>query len=155
MVSTSGAQLLPESAIDTLIKELLPLATLLTPNVPEANLLLSKAGKSSIDVQSLEDLKSLAAAVHALGPRFVLLKGGHCPLTTNRKLAVDDHSKRVVVNVLVGANVLEIIEFPYQKSKNTHGTGCSLACQSLSPTRMYFPSDLYPSCHRLQSCTGC
>jgi hydroxymethylpyrimidine/phosphomethylpyrimidine kinase len=98
--------------------------------VPEANLLLSKAGKSMVNVQNLEDLKSLAAAVHALGPRFVLLKGGHCPLTTSHMLAEDDQSERVVVNVIVGANVLEIIEFPYQKSKNTHGTGCSLACQS-------------------------
>jgi hydroxymethylpyrimidine/phosphomethylpyrimidine kinase len=128
MVSTSGAQLLPEDAIDNLTKELLPLATVLTPNVPEANLLLSKAGKPSVHVQSLEDLKSLAAAVHALGPRFVLLKGGHCPLTMDRILAKDNHSKRIVVNVLVGAGVLKIIEFPYQKSKNTHGTGCSLAC---------------------------
>jgi hydroxymethylpyrimidine/phosphomethylpyrimidine kinase len=129
MVSTSGSQLLPERAIATLIKELLPLATLLTPNIPEANLLLNEAGRSPINVESLEDLKLLAAAVHELGPRFVLLKGGHCPLTADRKLAKADQSKRIVANVLVGPQVLDVLEFPYHKSDNTHGTGCSLACK--------------------------
>jgi hydroxymethylpyrimidine/phosphomethylpyrimidine kinase len=129
MVSTSGAQLLPETAIEVLIKELLPLATLLTPNVPEANLLLREAGQSPIDVQNLDDLKNLAASVHKLGPKYVLLKGGHCPLNTDYMLSTDDSSKQIVANVLVGTDVLDVLEFPYQISNNTHGTGCSLACK--------------------------
>lgn len=130
MVATSGAQLLPENAVKTLCDELLPLSTVLTPNIPEANLILKEAGRPPIDVKDLEGMKRLASAVHELGPEYVLVKGGHLPLTSERKVASSDEDKVLIVNVLVGENVSEVIEFSYQTSNDTHGTGCSLACTS-------------------------
>lgn len=128
MVATSGARLLPERAIEAMITKLLPYITLLTPNIPEANLLLREAGMPGIEIKGLNDLKRLAAAVHQLGPKYVLLKGGHCPLAEDYSLAHENHDKKIVTNVLYGDETIDVVEFPYQKSPNTHGTGCSLAC---------------------------
>jgi hydroxymethylpyrimidine kinase/phosphomethylpyrimidine kinase len=128
MVSTSGSQLLPEAATKTLIHELLPVAYLVTPNIPEANLIMREAGKTAHEVHDLDGLKQLATAILDLGPEYVLLKGGHLPLTKKGKVAVNDSDKEVVTNVLVGRNGdVEVVEVPFQTSKNTHGTGCSLA----------------------------
>lgn len=129
MVSTSGAQLLPEKAVTNMITELLPLTTVLTPNIPEATLILRKAGKEPFPIDNLEGLKRLAAEVHTLGPKYVLLKGGHFPLTYAYQTANSELDKKLVCNILCGGTdkVMDIIEFPYQKTKHTHGTGCSLA----------------------------
>ncbi|OQO07806.1 hypothetical protein B0A48_06597 [Cryoendolithus antarcticus] len=127
MVSTSGAQLLPEAAVRILCDELLPVTTILTPNVPEAQLILRESGLPVIDIQDLEGLKALATAVHDLGPRYVLVKGGHLPLTKSYKVAKSEDEKQIVANVLHDGHTSTIIELPYQDSKNTHGTGCSLA----------------------------
>jgi hydroxymethylpyrimidine/phosphomethylpyrimidine kinase len=130
MVSTSGSQLLAEAATKTLIHELLPVAYLVTPNIPEANLIMREAGKPESDVQDLAGLKKLATAILEMGPEFVLLKGGHLPLTKTGKVAQNDNEKEIVANVLVGRDgAVEVVEVPYQASKNTHGTGCSLACE--------------------------
>ena len=129
MVATTGAQLLPEKAVKTLCDELLKETFILTPNIPEANMILKAADRPSVEVEGLEDLKMLAAAVLELGPRYVLLKGGHIPLTSEYKVARSDEEKAVIVNVLVGDGVQEVIESKYQNSRNTHGTGCSLACK--------------------------
>lgn len=128
MVSTSGSQLLPEAATKTLIHELLPIAYLVTPNIPEAKLIISEAGKTAPELHDLNGLKQLASAILDLGPRYVLLKGGHLPLKKDGKVATNDNENEVVANVLVGRNGdVETVELPYQRSDNTHGTGCSLA----------------------------
>lgn len=128
MVATTGAQLLPKTAVKRLCDELLPVTFILTPNIPEANLILQEAGRKSVDVRDLEGLKKLAAAIHQLGIQYVLVKGGHLPLTSNYQVAKNAEDKDLVVNILYGKNVSEVIESPYQNSRNTHGTGCSLAC---------------------------
>jgi len=127
MVSTSGSQLLPETAISTLIQHLLPCTTLLTPNLPEAQLLLKTAGLNLSDPQNVEDIVSIAHQIQSLGPKWVLLKGGHLPLTHGRVVTTQDSEKEVVLNILVGDSGVTILESPYLQSKNTHGTGCSLA----------------------------
>lgn len=128
MVSTSGAQLLPPKAVTNMVTELLPLTTVLTPNIPEATLILRKAGKTPFPIDNLEGLKRLAAEVHSLGPRYVLLKGGHFPLTHAYQTANSESDKKLVCNILFGGgDEMDIIEFPYHKTKHTHGTGCSLA----------------------------
>jgi hypothetical protein len=128
MVSTSGSQLLPEAAMRTLVHELLPVAYLVTPNIPEANLIMREAGKTPPEVHDLDGLKQLAASILKLGPEYVLLKGGHLPLTKQDKVAVNDDDKEIVANILVGRNgEVVVVEVPFQRSKNTHGTGCSLA----------------------------
>ena len=131
MVATSGARLLPENAIKTMCDTLLPLTHLITPNIPESNLILQESGQPAIEVKSLDGLRQLARAVHRLGPKYVLIKGGHLPLDSQRNTAKSDSEKKIVANVLYGEDVDEVIELSYQSSRNTHGTGCTLACMRL------------------------
>ncbi|KAL9625764.1 MAG: hypothetical protein Q9160_000084 [Pyrenula sp. 1 TL-2023] len=127
MVSTSLHQLLPPEAVRDLRQRLLPVTTILTPNIPEAQLLLRDVGHEVADPASLEDLKKLAQSLHELGPRAVLLKGGHMPLTANYQRAASEEEKCVVVDVLFDGKEFQVMETKYLRSKNTHGTGCSLA----------------------------
>lgn len=129
MVSTTGTQLLPVDAVRTLRETLLPLTTMLTPNIPEAKLLLQEAGKPVKDPQNVEDLLSIAKMIQALGPRYVLLKGGHLPLTKSRQVPSDISERHIVIDVLYGDEKTVLVETDFLDSKNTHGTGCSLACR--------------------------
>lgn len=129
MVSTSGSQLLPDSATAELRELLLPMTTVLTPNVPEAKLLLASAGRPIPDLKSAEDLEELAKAVQSLGPKYVLVKGGHLPFTKDGAVAVRLEEKYLMIDVLYGEGTATRIVTGYQNSKNTHGTGCSLACK--------------------------
>ncbi|WMS42065.1 bifunctional hydroxymethylpyrimidine kinase/phosphomethylpyrimidine kinase [Acuticoccus sp. MNP-M23] len=108
MIATSGDRLIGEGAEKALFSELLPLATLVTPNVPEAGVLLN--AKSAVDVpQMREQARELAA----LGPA-ILLKGGH--LTTGDATDVFFHEGRP-----------ELLSAARIASPNTHGTGCTLS----------------------------
>ena len=127
MLSTSGSQLLPEAAVSTLIKELLPFTTILTPNLPEALLLLRTAAVSFKEPENVDDIINIAKAIQNLGPKYVLLKGGHLPLTKGRLVSKDKADRNVILNVLVGDGETTLMETEYLKSRNTHGTGCSLA----------------------------
>lgn len=131
MVATSGSRLLPTEALKVLRERLLPRATVLTPNLPEAVLLLEDAGLGGREVGSLGDLEEIARAVRGLGPEWVLVKGGHCPLRRDGVVARTGEEREVVVDVLYGGPEERLIRFetPYHDSKNTHGTGCSLACE--------------------------
>ena len=127
MTATSGAQLLPGDAVQLLREKLLPMTTILTPNIPEATLLLRDA---DIHFNALEDLdcaKSLAKKVHSLGPKAVLLKGGHMPLTKAYQRPDTHEEPSLIVDILYDGTDFTLIESKYQKSRNTHGTGCSLA----------------------------
>ena len=107
MVATSGDKLLEDEAISTLISELIPMSRIITPNVPEAEVLWGKR------IETNEDLLSLAETLSG-GTVSVLLKGGHL----NGELMTD---------VLYDAETKEVIEFksPRIKTNNTHGTGCT------------------------------
>lgn len=127
MVSTSGSQLLPEAAVQSLRTKLLPLTTILTPNIPEAILLLKDAG---VDVQlpkDLSELTQLAKQVRALGPKTVLLKGGHLPLTAAHEAVQNPEDASRVIDILYDGENTTLFETEFLMSKNTHGTGCSLA----------------------------
>ncbi|KAI1154932.1 Rapamycin-insensitive companion of mTOR, N-term-domain-containing protein [Nemania diffusa] len=128
MVATTGARLLPVEAVNELRTRLLPLTFILTPNIPEANLLLTNAGEAQGDVQRIENLEDLARRLRALGPKWVLVKGGHAPFKKDGTAAASPEQREIVVDVLVGPDdVPTRIESPYVDSRNTHGTGCSLA----------------------------
>ena len=129
MVSTSGHRLLPLEAVSAFREQIIPLATILTPNIPEAILLLSGSGASRDDPKDIEELVKLAKDVLALGPKYVLLKGGHRPLKKNGSAASEEEGREIVVDVLVSEGKVIKIEKPCFESKNTHGTGCSLACK--------------------------
>jgi hydroxymethylpyrimidine/phosphomethylpyrimidine kinase len=135
MVSTSGSQLLPQEAVTTLLNSLLPLTTILTPNLPESKLLLKAAGIDVQDPQNVDDIVAMAHSLLGLGPEWVLLKGGHLPLTKGRVVSNEESDREVILNVLVGQGGLTVLESKYVKSENTHGTGCSLACKSPCQTR--------------------
>lgn len=135
MVSTSGSQLLPTDAVNDLRTQLLPLTTVLTPNIPEAKLLLETSGETPIEPQNVDDMIRIAKQLQTLGPKNVLLKGGHLPLSetvvraqSEPKDKDKDEPKRVVVDVLYReTGDVVLFETDFLTSKNTHGTGCSLA----------------------------
>ncbi len=108
MVATSGAELLKPEAKTTLVDKLLPLATVLTPNVHEAEIL------SGVEIGSLDDAKEAAERISALGPEAVLVKGGH--LATEK-----------AVDILYCGGEFTVLEAPHHDTVNTHGTGCSLS----------------------------
>ena len=129
MVSTSGSQLLVQDAVRELRQHLLPHTTILTPNVPEAKLLLTDAGIAFEDPRSVDDLIEIAKLLQTLGPQYILVKGGHLPLKKDDTVAEKEEDKEIVVDILYGEGEVTRIATTYQTSKNTHGTGCSLACK--------------------------
>ncbi|MDH5465751.1 MAG: bifunctional hydroxymethylpyrimidine kinase/phosphomethylpyrimidine kinase [Thiovulaceae bacterium] len=109
MVATSGDKLLNDDAVQSL-KEFLPKVTLITPNIPEAQLLIGH----DID---LENLESSAKELAQFYKTSVLLKGGHLKLSdTMTDILYNYESQKVTV-----------IKNKYVVTKNTHGTGCSLS----------------------------
>lgn len=156
MVSTSGAQLLPNDAIVNLRTQLLPLTTILTPNIPEAKLLLENAGLEVPEIKSIADVVKIGRDLQTLGPQCVLVKGGHLPLTEDGRISTQEADHHTVVDVLCGRpNETMLYETDYLPSKNTHGTGCALACKqpfALSPPRspgivLSFPLPSPPKCN--------
>lgn len=130
MISTSGNTLLPHASIKRLREELLPITTVLTPNVPEALYLLKDAGIEHEEPNCIDDMAVLAKAIQSLGPKWVLVKGGHSPFKKDGTFATEEENKYQVVDVLYGEGQTYHAVSDYQKSNNTHGTGCSLACES-------------------------
>ncbi|MFT4014955.1 MAG: bifunctional hydroxymethylpyrimidine kinase/phosphomethylpyrimidine kinase [Paracoccus sp. (in: a-proteobacteria)] len=108
MIAKSGDTLLPDDAVTALREELLPLATVLTPNLPEAARLLDTA-----PAESLDEMRQMGEALRSLGPRHVLMKGGHA-------------LGEICTDLLVGPEPL-VLTAPRQTTRNTHGTGCSLS----------------------------
>ncbi|KAL4732350.1 trifunctional hydroxymethylpyrimidine kinase/phosphomethylpyrimidine kinase/thiaminase [Fusarium chlamydosporum] len=104
MVSTSGATLLPNEAIQHLCKHLLPHTTVLTPNIPEAVLILSQNGQEAPEVRNVQDLETIAKRIQELGPKWVLVKGGHCPMKEDLTAAKTEEERQFVFDVLVGGN---------------------------------------------------
>jgi hydroxymethylpyrimidine/phosphomethylpyrimidine kinase len=105
MVSKSGAPLLQPDAVEALKKDLLPLANVVTPNVPEAEVLANRA------IRTAEDAHEAARAIHALGPEVVIIKGGHM--------------EGPAVDLVFTGEELIPIEGDRIETKNTHGTGCT------------------------------
>lgn len=108
MYAKSGHALLEQRAVGALIKELLPLALVITPNAPEASRL------SGIEVKDARTAKAAARAIHGLGADYVLVKGGHLKGPVCSDLLFDGRA---------------FTEFRSErvKTKNTHGTGCTLS----------------------------
>ncbi|KEZ45319.1 hypothetical protein SAPIO_CDS2124 [Scedosporium apiospermum] len=157
MISTSGSQLLPDQAVKTLADTLLPQATVLTPNIPEAKLLAQVIQDDAApgDIESVEDIEKMAEKIRSLGPKWVLLKGGHLPLTKDLTIAqpgVEGKEPRYVIDVLCGEGQIIRIQSDYQESQNTHGTGCTLASAIASnlSTQMDVPKAVHAACRYVQ-----
>ena len=109
MVATSGDRLLPADAVDALRTRLIPLAAILTPNLPEAAVLLSEPLASSDAA-----IESQGRRLLSLGCSHVLIKGGH------------GHGSESI-DYLISANATVPLAGPRLATQNTHGTGCSLS----------------------------
>lgn len=110
MVATSGDVLLQQHAITTLKTELLPLADIITPNLPEA------AALTGLDIpQSLADMQAMIGALRDINPHAVLLKGGHL-----------EQSSDSTDLLILATDVIELTT-PRIHTRNTHGTGCTLS----------------------------
>ncbi|MCF7992933.1 MAG: bifunctional hydroxymethylpyrimidine kinase/phosphomethylpyrimidine kinase, partial [Thiohalocapsa sp.] len=109
MIATGGDRLLSEEAVEILTRRLLPLADVLTPNLPEAAALLGEP-----EPTTREAMVTTARRLHALGPRCILLKGGHLP---------GDDSPDYLFTPDGG----HWLEGRRIATGNTHGTGCTLS----------------------------
>lgn len=109
MVSRTGAQLIDAAAIATLQTALIPLATVLTPNRYEAQML------ANMEIHTLEDMQSAAQKIHQLGAKAVLIKGGGMA------------GELRGVDVWWDGQLLEILQTEVVETNNTHGTGCTLS----------------------------
>ena len=110
MVATSGDLLLEQSAISTLKEALIPLADIITPNLPEGAALTGKPVP-----ESEADMQDMVEELRALGAKAVLLKGGH--------LEQDENSNDLLI-LPSSTALISAKRFP---TKNTHGTGCTLS----------------------------
>ena len=110
MISTSGHKLMEKEAIDTFCQQLLPMATLLTPNIPEAEVLARCA------IETIFDIDCAAIRILELGCKALIIKGGHIKGGTKAdRLYFTDNNKPLIFET-------ETID-----SLNTHGTGCTLS----------------------------
>jgi len=107
MVAKDGYVLLETKGIEILIKELIPLATLVTPNIPEAEVL------SDIPIHSVKDMQTAARKIHLLGCDAVFVKGGHL--------------EGKAIDVFFDGNAFFTLTSPRIETQNTHGTGCTLS----------------------------
>jgi hydroxymethylpyrimidine/phosphomethylpyrimidine kinase len=107
MVAKSGARLLDRSAVDAVRTLLVPRATVVTPNVPEAELL------TGLTIGSLDDLRLAAGRLQAMGAAAVLAKGGHLA--------------GPAVDVFVDVSGSHVLQADRIDTRHTHGTGCTLS----------------------------
>ena len=107
MVAKSGAPLLQPEARTALIEAVLPLAEVVTPNLPEAAVL------AEMSVTTVTDMEEAARRIHARGPRHVLVKGGHLADSAT--------------DLLYDGRAFTRFAAPRLDSHNTHGTGCTLS----------------------------
>lgn len=108
MVAKSGDRLLLEEAVESLKKNMIPLATVITPNIPEASDL------TGVKINTREDMMLAAKEILNMGTKSVMLKGGHLLTETS-----DD--------LFLSAKETEFLEAKRIDTKNTHGTGCTLS----------------------------
>ncbi|NOT43092.1 MAG: bifunctional hydroxymethylpyrimidine kinase/phosphomethylpyrimidine kinase [Acidobacteria bacterium] len=108
MVAKSGDRLLDDAAVATMVRQLLPLAEVITPNIPEAEVLVGQT------IRTEADRYEAARRLHALGPRWVVVKGGHAPGDEIADLVFDGQ---------------RFAEYRVERvpGRHTHGTGCTFA----------------------------
>ncbi|KAJ3205384.1 hypothetical protein HDU82_005228 [Entophlyctis luteolus] len=144
MIATSGDRLLAENAVQAIMDLLVPLALLVTPNIPEAEVMCAHVDqKWEGKIGSLEDMHQAADILRRAGVENLLIKGGHLPVTLinnvegvrkvflkpefNSAESKNEETKKYCVDLLYAGD--DIIEFwkPFIDTKNTHGTGCTLS----------------------------
>ena len=108
MVAKGGHRLLKEDAVNSLKNFIKNTNPVLTPNIPEAEIL------TGMKINNLADMKTAGEKIIDLGANFVVLKGGHM-------------NKPIMSDILIGEEILDQIETKKIETNNTHGTGCTMA----------------------------
>ena len=107
MVATSGDLLIQKSAVALLRSKLIPLATVVTPNIPEAEVL------TGMKLRTAEEIKEAARRIVKMGAKTVLVKGGHL--------------KGPAMDLFFDGKTFTALNAPRIRTNNTHGTGCTLS----------------------------
>ena len=108
MIAKDGTQLINNNSIKYLKKLLLPMCSLVTPNIEEAEIL------TGYSIRNKKDMIKAAKKILNMGSKNVLLKGGHL-------------KNKMIFDILVTKNEIKVFEKKKIKTKNTHGTGCTLS----------------------------
>ncbi|WP_079505592.1 bifunctional hydroxymethylpyrimidine kinase/phosphomethylpyrimidine kinase [Mesobacillus jeotgali] len=109
MIAKGGASLLQQEAVAALKTHLLPLCLIITPNIPEAEVL------TGMSIHSIDEKKEAAKLIHKLGAKNVVIKGGH------------DEGTNESVDLLFDGSEFAYFSAPRIETKNTHGTGCTFS----------------------------
>jgi hydroxymethylpyrimidine kinase/phosphomethylpyrimidine kinase len=125
-MSKGGTRLVNNNSIGHLKKLLLPLCNLVTPNIPEAEIL------TGYSILNKEDMIKAAKKILSMGAKNVLLKGGHL-------------KKKMIFDILVTKKEIKIFKKRKIKTKNTHGTGCTLS--SALATCLSQKKNIFKSCN--------
>jgi hydroxymethylpyrimidine/phosphomethylpyrimidine kinase len=126
MIAKGGGRLLREDAVASIKTELLKLAEVVTPNIPEAEVL---AGGS---IRTVEDMRAAARRIRTLGPRVVVVKGGHLDDSTTPGLVID---------VVCTPDREFDLQGPRIETRHTHGTGCTFAAAIAAALALGQPVD--------------
>ncbi len=118
--STSGYDLIDDTALTALIERLFPLATVVTPNLQEAERI------ARCSIQSPESIGHAAMLIRERGAAAVLMKGGHFPDADRGSRIADSDSRKAIDHLFIGDEV-KIFEAEFIDTTATHGTGCTLA----------------------------
>jgi hydroxymethylpyrimidine/phosphomethylpyrimidine kinase len=121
LVSTSGERLLDTDGVQALCVELLPLARVITPNLPEAEAL------SGRRIRSAAEARDAARRIHDMGAAAVIITGGHGPGTKDGPGTRDQGPGTEVVDLVFDAGEFYEFRAPRIESTSTHGTGCTYA----------------------------
>lgn len=119
MYAKNGCALMDPDSIDTLIAQVVPLADVITPNIPEAEKM------AGIRIQTEDDMKKAARIIHKMGCRAVLIKGGH--------------SQGDATDILFDGNEFHSYTAARIPTKNTHGTGCTYSSAIASNLALGYP----------------
>lgn len=119
MYAKNGCALMDPDAIDTLIAEVIPLADVLTPNIPEAERI------AGMVIQTLSDTEEAGRRIHEMGCKSVLIKGGH--------------RKGDATDILFDGKAFHSFTVPRIDTRNTHGTGCTYSSAIASNLALGFP----------------
>lgn len=121
MVAKGGDKLLRDDARDALIRHLLPLATLITPNLPEASIL------CGFEITNPKEMRRAAEAIRGLGPQNVLVKGGHLSAESD------------AIDLLYDGRSFQEFRALRIQTRNDHGTGCTFASAIAAELAKGFP----------------
>jgi len=126
MIAKGGDRLLREDAVAAIKTHLLRLAEIVTPNIPEAEVL------SGASIRTIADMRAAARRIHALGPRVVVVKGGHMDGADTGGLVID---------VVCTSDEEFELRGPRLETRHTHGTGCTFAAAAAAFLAQDQPAD--------------